>query len=109
MVKHDIKGETFCCLYILDYSHEEKNKHFWKCLCLCGKELIEEQNKIRYGATRYCDECNFIDTIKGKNGKPDTIKPSRERINSRKERRKKFAEENVIPHDLQKVKINYHL
>lgn len=52
-------------LKILDYSKSNK-KHYFKCLCVCGKEFSARTDSIKIGTTRSCG-CLKGDLISNKN------------------------------------------
>ena len=49
-------GNTYGALTILAYHHfdEKKGRHFWVCICACGKEVVIEQYKLSEGIQTSC-------------------------------------------------------
>lgn len=51
----DLKGQTFGRLTVISFSHKDKReKFFWNCKCICGKEKVIRGEKLRSGNTRSC-------------------------------------------------------
>jgi hypothetical protein len=51
----DITGQKFGNLLVLEFSHVEKEKARWKCLCeKCGKEVIIRSNTLLSGRAISC-------------------------------------------------------
>lgn len=67
----DLTGMTFGRLTVLEYSHKDGKRHFWKCSCSCdGKEVIVEGGLLRSGRTKSCG-CIKVERCKSKKPKED--------------------------------------
>ena len=53
-----LEGKKFGWLVVLAYSHNKPKhrgrRHFWKCLCDCGKHSVVDGDKLKYGHTKSC-------------------------------------------------------
>jgi uncharacterized protein (DUF2237 family) len=47
-------GTTYGHLTVVSYSHKSKSKHFYSCLCECGKESVVNGGHLRSGHTKSC-------------------------------------------------------
>lgn len=58
MVAHnfdDLTGKTFNRLSVIERVYNGNSKKtYWKCRCICGKEVIVESSKIKGGYTKSC-------------------------------------------------------
>ena len=62
---------TFGRLTVLEYSHKDGKRHFWKCSCSCDdKEVIVEGGLLRSGRTKSCG-CIKVERCKSKKPKED--------------------------------------
>lgn len=53
-LKEDITGQKFGRLTVIEFSHIEKRKTYWKCRCDCGKEIITRADGLKNGHTSSC-------------------------------------------------------
>ncbi len=66
----DLTGQTFNRLTVITYSHQDGNKHYWKCKCSCGNDVIIDGKYLRIGAVKSCG-CMKIERCKAKKPKID--------------------------------------
>jgi hypothetical protein len=50
----DIKGQVFGYYTVIDFSHIENKRTYWKCLCSCGTEKIVNGKYLANGDTKSC-------------------------------------------------------
>lgn len=50
----DLTGKKFDYLTVLSFSHKEKAGLFWKCRCVCGKEVVKNGKMLRTGKVTSC-------------------------------------------------------
>lgn len=50
----DINGEKYTRLLVIGYAGKKFGRHFWECLCDCGKTTSVDIYKLRNGTTRSC-------------------------------------------------------
>lgn len=59
----DITGQTFGYLTVIErYEHNSNRAVTWKCVCVCGKEVIAAGTLMRYGEHLSCRECGLKKT-----------------------------------------------
>ena len=63
----DIVGRKFGKLQVLEYSHTQNSKAFWRCLCDCGNLKTTDYGSLKYGNVKSCG-CLKSDARKGKYG-----------------------------------------
>src|SRR5215467_5489082 len=54
MRKIDITGQRFGRLTIIAFSHTADRRHYWLCLCDCGKEHLTRGDALTEGRTKSC-------------------------------------------------------
>jgi len=65
--KLDLIGKAFAKLLVLDFSHIQNGKSFWKCLCQCGKETIVCGAELNRGHVKTCGcRLNIYNTLDSK-------------------------------------------
>jgi hypothetical protein len=47
-------GLTFNRLTVLEFSHIQRQKAYWKCLCRCGSQCIKAGDLLKRGETKSC-------------------------------------------------------
>lgn len=52
--KNKYNGMQFNDLKVIEFSHKEKNINYYKCECICGKEVITTINKLKSGQVKSC-------------------------------------------------------
>lgn len=52
--KQDIIGKRFGRLTVIEYSHTENNRTYWKCRCDCGNIVIRRRKELSAGNTKSC-------------------------------------------------------
>jgi hypothetical protein len=58
----DLTGKQFGRLTVIGLDRIEKyNKSFWKCKCICGKEIVSHGNSLTSGNTVTCGHCFQVD------------------------------------------------
>lgn len=62
MRKKNILYKTFGRLFVVEFSHSDGEKTYWKCLCICGKSIITTGNSLRNGSTKSCG-CYRLDQL----------------------------------------------
>ncbi len=54
----DLTGKQFDDLTVIGYSHKKKTnngyKHYWKCKCVCGKEVIRRSDGLKRKGHKSC-------------------------------------------------------
>lgn len=50
----DWVGKSFGDLQVTAYDGKRGGKHYWRCLCVCGKETVVSQSNLQDGHTRSC-------------------------------------------------------
>ena len=50
----DITGQVFGKLKVIEFSHTEKGKAYWKCKCECGNICTKLGRALRLGKTSSC-------------------------------------------------------
>ena len=51
----DLTNQTFNRLFVIKFSHRDKyGSSIWKCLCICGKEVLISTNNLRSGHIKSC-------------------------------------------------------
>lgn len=68
----DLTGKTFNRLTVIEYSHQEGKRHYWKCKCSCGNEVIMDGKYLRNGTIKSCG-CLKIERCKSKKPKIDLV------------------------------------
>lgn len=73
----DLTGKTFGWLKVLGYSHTEKNRAYWKCICeVCGKEPTLSSLVLRSGSNVSCGCMRNCTNITNQQfGKLKAVKP----------------------------------
>lgn len=49
----DISGHTYNGIKVISYSHF-KVRHYWNCVCICGREIKVRANSLRTGHVKSC-------------------------------------------------------
>lgn len=53
--KHDLTGQTFGLLTVLERDHADKNQHvYYKCKCACGNTVIVSSSNLKNSGTVSC-------------------------------------------------------
>lgn len=47
-------GERFGSLEVLAYAGKREGSHYWRCRCICGKEIEVRQSNLQSGHTKSC-------------------------------------------------------
>lgn len=50
----ELIGQRFGKLLVQEYSHFKNNKHYYKCLCDCGKTYISHRGRLLSGGSVSC-------------------------------------------------------
>ncbi len=50
----DYVGKRFGNLEVISYEEKREGKHYWRCLCDCGRETIVNQTSLQSGKTKSC-------------------------------------------------------
>lgn len=50
----DLSGQRFGRLTVVEYSHTDKDKAMWTCLCDCGNKTIVAGEHLKRGSTTSC-------------------------------------------------------
>ncbi len=50
----DWAGRRFGSLMVAGYDGKRGGKHYWRCLCQCGREAVVSQSNLKSGHTRSC-------------------------------------------------------
>ena len=50
----DWVGRHFGSLEVIAYDGRRGGKHYWRCLCSCGRETVAAQSNLQTGHTRSC-------------------------------------------------------
>lgn len=53
-LKKDIRGDKFGLLKVLEFSHIQKRRSFWKCQCDCGKQIITSRKHLLERGVKSC-------------------------------------------------------
>ena len=64
----DLTGHVFGSLTVIAFSHTDGNSAFWKCSCLCGKEMVANSHSLLRGQ-KSCgcsNQCDFVGVRFGK-------------------------------------------
>lgn len=51
---HDLTGQHFKMLTVIQYSHSGKNTSFWICRCECGNEVVASSTTLKRGQKLSC-------------------------------------------------------
>lgn len=55
----DLTGRRFGKLLVVGYSHREKSRRMWKCLCECGVETLVKEVSLEFGCNKSCGCSQF--------------------------------------------------
>lgn len=50
----ELAGQQFGDLTVLSYAGREGGRHYWRCVCRCGKETVVSQGNLKNGHTMSC-------------------------------------------------------
>lgn len=53
-LRENLTGKRFGRLTVIEFSHKENNKIFWKCKCDCGNETIVRADGLKTGHAKSC-------------------------------------------------------
>jgi len=66
-----MEGRTFSELTVIKYTHSEKGRRFYECICSCGKPRIVAGNALRFSSVKRCLSClSDIHKTHGMEGTP---------------------------------------
>ena len=74
----DLAGQIFGRLTVETYAGEQKNRHYWRCLCVCGVERVVRGDSLKSGATGSCgclrdERTSAANTTHGKSQAPEYL------------------------------------
>lgn len=59
MPRKDMTGQKFGKITVVEYSHYEKERSYWKCVCECGNEKTISGQDLRRGHAKSCGCYNY--------------------------------------------------
>ena len=53
-IDYSMIGKTFNHLTVLEYAKHDKSQVFWKCRCVCSREVIMQGGNLKSGHSKSC-------------------------------------------------------
>lgn len=52
--RNDLTGEKFNMLTVIEYSHTQKGRAYWKCKCDCENETFANSQNLKFNKVKSC-------------------------------------------------------